>query len=298
MLRFYKVHIYRLLDVLMLNPLRYFLNDLVEFSRSIFYFLFIRHYSKSVLHDSKVLLVVARFNEDITWLDKVNIPYIIYNKGKNDIPKHHPTIKLPNIGRESHSYLHYIYSNFSNLPKRIIFTQADPFEHQPTFLDDIVNHKMFLDVQPLSIRFAKPLGSNIKHRPEYKEGIPSNAIINTFKQSYNGIEFFVQKVNFNFFTTWPSHSQNCDFQTAFKYKYGPNYFEGLNRLLGTSFTESIWFNYSAIFAVDSNNVHRHQKLFYLKCLRLLLEHKDNGNIFERLWLGIFGYEELPEGVEV
>lgn len=66
-------------------------------------------------------IVVARYKEDTSWLN--GYPYVkIYNKysGPN---------KLPNIGRESHTYLKYIIDNYDDLPNRVFFTQGSMSEH-------------------------------------------------------------------------------------------------------------------------------------------------------------------------
>jgi hypothetical protein len=66
-------------------------------------------------------IVVARYEEDISWLK--NIPenmynkIIIYNKGDEaefDLPKSEVK-RLPNFGRESHTYLHHVIENYDNL---------------------------------------------------------------------------------------------------------------------------------------------------------------------------------------
>lgn len=60
-------------------------------------------------------IVVSRYNEDISWLDGQR--YVkLYDKGVNG--------NLPNVGRESHTYLYYIVNNYYNLPDTIFFTQA------------------------------------------------------------------------------------------------------------------------------------------------------------------------------
>jgi hypothetical protein len=66
--------------------------------------------------------VVARYNENIDWLDRVKDNCIIYNKGvpleiNNEIP-------LKNVGRESHTYLWHIIHNYDNLAEVTIFTQG------------------------------------------------------------------------------------------------------------------------------------------------------------------------------
>ena len=51
-------------------------------------------------------VVVAKYDEDIRWTKKyLNVK--VYDKSKGD---------LPNIGRESHTYLTYIIDNYHKLP--------------------------------------------------------------------------------------------------------------------------------------------------------------------------------------
>ena len=72
-------------------------------------------------------VVIARYNEDLTWLASLKFPYTIYNKGADNISL--PSIKLPNIGRESGTFLYYIIENYNSLPDTLIFLQGDPFPH-------------------------------------------------------------------------------------------------------------------------------------------------------------------------
>lgn len=77
-------------------------------------------------------IVVARYNENIEWLQQ--LPHVIFNKGsylKN-------SIKLPNVGREAHTYLKYICLNYSNLPNVIVFTQGYIGDHIPENSDPIM----------------------------------------------------------------------------------------------------------------------------------------------------------------
>ena len=50
---------------------------------------------------------------------------IIYNKG-GPIPG---TISLPNVGREGHTYIYHILSNYENLDDYTVFLQGNPFDH-------------------------------------------------------------------------------------------------------------------------------------------------------------------------
>lgn len=79
-------------------------------------------------------IVVARYNEDISWLPSGD-PYVkVYNKGtdrasaldKNTFLDKHSCLDLENIGRESHTYLTYIVDNYNSLPDVVFFTQGSP----------------------------------------------------------------------------------------------------------------------------------------------------------------------------
>jgi hypothetical protein len=77
--------------------------------------------------DTNLTLVISRYNEDLLWLNEdifKNYKVICYNKGSNQnfvIQQEHKIIDLPNVGREYHTYLYYIYQNYDNLPNNILF---------------------------------------------------------------------------------------------------------------------------------------------------------------------------------
>ena len=61
----------------------------------------------------KTRIVVARYNEDIEWLNNYK-NVIIYNKGEK-VQTKHKVIELPNIGREAHTIFYHICENYENL---------------------------------------------------------------------------------------------------------------------------------------------------------------------------------------
>lgn len=72
-------------------------------------------------------LVIAKYKEDISWLDKINVNTIVYDKG--------PDGNLKNIGREAHTYVHHIVKNYDSLSEWTAFAQAKPFDHCARFMD-------------------------------------------------------------------------------------------------------------------------------------------------------------------
>jgi Protein of unknown function (DUF3431) len=67
----------------------------------------------------KVLAVIAKFKEDVSWVKELSCPYKIYDKDKD----------IPNVGREAETYLRYIIEHYDNLPDHVVFLQGHPFDH-------------------------------------------------------------------------------------------------------------------------------------------------------------------------
>jgi hypothetical protein len=77
-------------------------------------------------------IIVAKYNEDIKWLDGLDFNKFIYNKGKGKVGT-----KLPNVGNEAHTYLYHIVNNYDNLDDINIFTQGNPFDHCKDFISKV-----------------------------------------------------------------------------------------------------------------------------------------------------------------
>ena len=81
---------------------------------------------------TKIEVVVAAYNENLNWVEQITHPIYVYHKGKN------PSINaafLPNIGRESHTYIHHVVAHYHQLADITIFCQGNPFDHCPQFLE-------------------------------------------------------------------------------------------------------------------------------------------------------------------
>jgi hypothetical protein len=75
-----------------------------------------------------IKIIVARYNENLEWLNPIIDNCIIYNKG-NKLGLSNEII-LDNVGREAETYLHYIIENYDNLPDIVIFTQGNISDHR------------------------------------------------------------------------------------------------------------------------------------------------------------------------
>ena len=79
------------------------------------------------LDTKQINIVISRYNEDLTWLHPFvsDFKITVYNKGLElTNPRFNKIIKLPNIGRESHTILYHIVNNYDSLDKYLIFLQG------------------------------------------------------------------------------------------------------------------------------------------------------------------------------
>lgn len=81
-------------------------------------------------------LIVARYNESLEWLKEIDCfdEIFIYNKGSERSSNNE--IKLPNIGREAHTFSYHIARNYDNLGDINIFLQGNPFDHAKKLKSD------------------------------------------------------------------------------------------------------------------------------------------------------------------
>lgn len=110
--------------------------------------------------------VIARYSENVSWvkdivekrmaLSRYNMKMpaynvLLYNKGQDNVPLANKILtkesgtgytftekRYGNVpaGREGHTYLRHILENYDNLAEWTIFSQGDPFEHAPGWMDE------------------------------------------------------------------------------------------------------------------------------------------------------------------
>lgn len=109
-------------------------------------------------------IAVARYQEDVAWLNELpaDARVNVYNKGPEIAPGTlRPGIvvhALPNYGRESGTYLHHLCHHFDPaIGDFTVFTQGDPFEHSPGFLQLMKIPQYWRDVQPLSVQWIEAM---------------------------------------------------------------------------------------------------------------------------------------------
>ncbi len=206
----------------------------------------------------KYQFVVARYNEDIQWLFPFKDIVYLYNKGN-----YHPsldnfkTIALPNVGRESHTYLTHIVENYDNLAEHVLFFQAHiddhkrlPFNEYFGF-DGFIGKKVDLDIQSLQKR--------IPHFGKWKEMIRNGNMKLSDHTPYDFI----------------------------KYLLGINIPDNIHK------TKIVW---SALFSVSREIIHRKPLHFYKNALRYISHHvnPEEGHFFERCWYSMFHFPMIEK----
>jgi Protein of unknown function (DUF3431) len=72
-------------------------------------------------------LIISYYREDTSWFNDIKCfdELFLYNKN----PDSDTGIKLPNVGREAHTYAYHIFNNYDNLGDINVFLQGNPFDH-------------------------------------------------------------------------------------------------------------------------------------------------------------------------
>jgi len=71
------------------------------------------------------LVVIAKYQENLSWTSQLTSEFIYYDKSD----------RMFNVGREAHTYCHHIIKNYETLSDELFFTQGDPFDHCPDFIN-------------------------------------------------------------------------------------------------------------------------------------------------------------------
>lgn len=244
------------------------------------------------------LLVVARYKEDVSWLQKIPAGFstILYNKSPMAVSDIFPNIdlkSLPNVGREAHTIVHFILNDYQpGRYRNIVFAQGDPFEHSPDFLKLLHYSSQFRSLQPLTWTYRQSLQiPPIKHlmldQTEYLHG---NRVRTHFYSlhTWSPIEFFDQGA-----------VQIADiYIRTHGLRHGDSIAEHCLRSWGfdkmadlASRCEIGRFCYGAMFSVADELLAEFLKSNVDRIRRLekwIKEHDETPWILERLWLHLLG----------
>ncbi len=203
-------------------------------------------------------IIIARYKENIDWIKKLNISskIIIYNKGVSlEDSKYYSVHDLPNVGRESHTWLYHIYHNYENLSDYNVFLQGR--------IDDLgcmayINPKnYFSDLKTKSFSTSRlGLISPFHWTPNLNIHKDSRYV-----KAWNSGELSRSVIGFR--------------------KYAKLFFKDIPFFISTS--------YGGCFGVTKDAIKKHKKDFYYKLLLTVDKHPNpiESHFLERLWCYMF-----------
>jgi hypothetical protein len=200
-------------------------------------------------------IIVARYNENIDWLNDEKQNCIIYNKG-NKLNIGNEVI-LKNVGRESATYLHYIIRNYNNLPDVIVFTQARISDHKGA--DDI----------------------------NYLIKIKNEALENS--KSQNFLTHYDVSKNMDFDKTWNVRGRDFFLKDNYKNNRPIAFITWFTRNINKNYPNPINVYVNAIFAVKRELILKKPLIYYKRLMTEVNHHINSteGHFFERSWYYIF-----------
>ena len=203
-------------------------------------------------------IIISRFNEDLSWLEhyKEKFNITIYNKG-NELSKVScgNIISLPNVGRESHTWVHHIFNNYENLEDNNIFLQGK--------IDDL-NCMAYQDLD---------LYINDLKKNEFSSS--RLGLLGPFHWSHNvGIE-----KDSRYYSDWNNN----------KIRKSSLGFRNFAKTLFPEIPIFVATSYGGCFAVRKKAIQRNTKEFYGNLLSVLDNHQNpiEGHYLERLWCYMF-----------
>lgn len=200
-------------------------------------------------------IIVSRYNENINWLNGEIENCIIYNKGnKLNIENE---ICLKNVGRESETYLHYIITNYNNLPDVVVFTQAKISDHKK---NADVNY--LISIKDSALKYSKST--------------------DFYRHNYIGNDK-------NWGKTWNLRKDGYYLKDNYKNDNPITFLEWFKNNIDTNYPNPFCIYQNGIFAVKKENI-INKPVDYYKKLILEVNHHINpseGHFFERSWYYIF-----------
>lgn len=111
--------------------------------------------------------MISRYNQDINWVGEYAPSMILYDR--SDFPMHGSNI-VPNMGTDIADKLHFIITNYNNLPDVCIYTKANLFKYiSKEEFDKVKDNQTFTPLLTMNHRTYKD--ENGKDICYYKDGI-------------------------------------------------------------------------------------------------------------------------------
>ncbi len=233
-------------------------------------------------------VVIARYYdfEYLDWVDKEfpNEKITIYNKGLNNLTPsaHWKVINIPNLGRESHTYLYHIVTNYYNLADRTFFTQGRP-DHEVYLPLIEYKTRIFRESHNICKNIIAPCGYYFNGSTKLLTPKDKTEIAK-YKLDHMSLDLYLNRHS-NVFRKGIADDSLQNFL-----------YTVIGRKLPTDTT--IGGVGGAIFAVDKETILQHSREYYQRLLDTLDNvHPEEGFYFEKLWDVIFDngkYKDIDE----
>ena len=234
----------------------------------IFFFIMykFKHVIEKLQNKNTIEIVVSRYNEELNWLNDEpfsKYPVICYNKGVNEnykIKNMKKSVKLANVGRESHTYLYHIIQNYDNLADITIFLpgSADSKEYNKQL------RAILLARECENANTSVIIG--VKHKSVKKELY--NFAMNTYKSTTPENRKINSETILDLCKTRP-------YGKWFEQKFPEVDIE--------------YIPYSGIIAISKQHILQHPKSYYERLMDELSysSNPEVGHYFERSWVAVF-----------
>jgi hypothetical protein len=207
-------------------------------------------------------IVVAHYDEDLSWLESHAHVVTVYHKGPQPLQSpgiFSQTSILPNVGRESHTYLHHIVHHYHDLADVTLFTQGQVDDH----LGPEITLTQMLDAC---------------------RSLPENDPFMIF--SKHGLKQFDRWSGIPHVKKWKEDQESGVLRSA---DTTPGEF--WKWVFGFDHPDVITFSWGAIFAVRKEAIWTRSREFYERLLGLFEQighlNPEEGHFMERFWLSIF-----------
>jgi len=264
----------------------------------------------SLPNAKKTEVVVAHFNEDLQWVNKLSkrfpeVSFAVYSKGKPaELPISTATaVHLPNVGRESHTYLHHIVKHYQGLADWTVFTQgmAPSFGYHTgeTFsghLSDNVTFEDYLVPPATGARDASYFV--ISAACQLPSGIQSTRVGILLPNFQNATNDICPAGGADGWTSWwfePNHPHHKAGQAMLSFYH--------KQVAGTANDGrplTLGFAQGARFAVSRERIHRRPLEYYQKLLAAVSGEENPlvGFYLEAMWYDVFHPERKQVHQEI
>lgn len=201
-------------------------------------------------------IVISHYNENLDWIQRLPSDNVhLYSKGGIIHKAKYKISYLPNVGRESQTYLHYIIEHYDNLPDIVFFTQG---------CDDHINSQ---DIIKCIASLLDPMNINI------------NFITTKIEARMINNVYFTEDHRFISWKGESLHPAECNFKEWFKIYIYPSF----------DYSEPLYISFGACFAVRKEAILSRSKEYYNILIEQLNTHNNTevGHFFERSWIYIF-----------